>query len=210
MRYLRVLDDSLRVAVQTPFDLVVGPDYALSNKMDMNKPAHVALVRQKLKYIGGTFPGTTIVAGTMPFQISVNQMAHAAFVYQGGRELQFRKQTDHGESDIASRHGLEYFRERGVPAIFNVRGKKAWLNICGDRGRKPEGVCNDADLEITIAHDVNAGFHIGSNTPRNNRFMILSDSYHPIVAVQKFDSESGPQEVSPVSSTEHMEVFELK
>jgi len=215
--YLGILNKSIS---GTPdLDLVVGPDYALANNLYLGKVANfgvikraeAALLRQKMKYLSLAFPDMTIVPGTMPRQLNDNQMVHSAFIYRSGDELnEFRKQTDHGEADIAKAAGLEYLRAPGAPAVFDVKGKKAWLHICGDRGRKPESICSDSDLEITVAHDANAGFHIGINTPRNPRHMILSDSFHPIAAVQRYDSATGPVIVQPVSSHEHMEVFELK
>jgi hypothetical protein len=191
--------------------LLVGPDYALANKFDMATPQQAQEILAQLKSLSTSYPHITFVPGTIPMQTSENQMALRAVVLSPNLDISFDKKTDCGEEALAKKHGLYYQRGNSQPNTFNVEDKKIWLHICGDRDRKPESRCDDSDIELILAHDRNAGFHIGISTPENSRYMVLSDSFGPRAEVIHYPEVSkflkGKQ--APYKSGKFMRIFEI-
>jgi len=198
----------LRKSLPNHLDLFVGPDYALSHRFDqVSTIAEGRDLREYLLRLSRHFPDTTIIPGTLPLQINKKEMQHLALVYQNGREMAFAKQTDHGEEETAEKAGLEYKKGEAVPAVFSIDGKKAWIHICGDRGRTQN--VYDADLEIILAQDIKAGFHFGAATPRNPRHLILSDSYHPKAEILRFSPPNTHKLLKPIEEINSLRIFEI-
>jgi len=163
--------------------LLVGPDYALADRFDMATPEKATHILEQLKELAKGYPALTFVPGTMPMQVDGAQMAHRAFVFNQGRVLHFDKQTDCGEEALAERYKLRYKRGASQSNTFYFGDRKVGIHICGDRDRKPESISEDSDIELILAHDRNAGFHRGVFTPDNPRYIVLSDSFHPMAEV---------------------------
>jgi len=193
--------------------LLVGPDYALAELGAVNSKENAQIILEELRNLSLEFPELTIVPGTMPVQVSETEMTHSAYVLNNGNYKIFDKQTDHGEAKLAEKFGLRYRRAKGQQNLFYIGDKKAWLHICGDRGRKPESRCEDSDIEIILAHDTNAGFHMGAGNPKNSRYIVLADSHHPKAEVLNY-SPSAPQFLKKQNSYENnnteLKIFDLK
>lgn len=169
---------------------IIGPDYALANSGSIASISETGEILTRLKVMAKEYPDLCIVPGTMPMRVSTSKMAHVAPVFFRNQKNLFFKQTDHGEEALARENGMEYFRGPSKPNIFEALGKKCWLHICGDRDRKLESRYESADIEMILAHDSNAGFHITLNTPKNSRLIVLSDSFHPRAEVLNYDVQS--------------------
>jgi len=172
--YLNLLNESLKHEL----DLVVGPEYSLSEKMDLMLEVEAKKIRKDLRNLSKRYPSTTIIPGSMFLKEGTDNLVSRSFVYQNEKEMFFDKQTGVEEISVAERNGLHYKKESGRANTFNIGNKKAWLQICSDRSRKPENICFDSDLEIIISHDRNTGIS-GGSYPENDRYIMLSDSYYP-------------------------------
>lgn len=197
-----------RALTDRNLDLFVGPDYALSHNFEVYSPSEVGAIFNRLRRVSIDFPDCVIVPGTMSYQISDIEMIHAAIKLKYGRMDLFSKQNDHGEGEVARLAGLSYRKGDDSPAVFEVQRKKAVLYICGDRGRNVASNVKDAELEIILSHDKNAGFHIGITTPRNPRHIILSDSFGPLAQVQFYDGNQ-PRIISPVYDSDNLRIYKI-
>lgn len=166
--------------------LILGPDYALLDGVGVNSFNSWESIQENLLGLSRKFPDIAFVPGTCPVNANDSEMVLVAPVIINGSGVFFNKQTDHGEGRLAKKFGLRYKRGESKSNTFQFQGKKCWLQICGDRNRKPESRCSDADLELISSHDKNAGFHIGINTPRNPRYILLSDSFHPMTGILNY------------------------
>ncbi len=180
--YLDFLEGSLNRGL----GLFVGPEFALSPRCFGVLPAEPFPLHERLKTLSKRHPDTTIIPGTGLVKVDVSHAQNRAFVYSGGNVISFNKQSDYGEAQKLDDQGWGYSRGPTRINTFSVGEMKAWLSICGDSCRKAETVCRDADLEIVVSHDMNAGARQSILSPTNPRHIIVSDSSGPLAQVARY------------------------
>ncbi|MEK6858617.1 MAG: hypothetical protein AABX53_01750 [Nanoarchaeota archaeon] len=184
--YLTFLEASLSKDVT----LFVGPEYVLSPRGFGVLPAEPFPFHERLGALSRGYPATVLIPGTALVNIDADHAQNRAFVYSGDDVRTFDKQSDFGETRKLDDQGFVYLRGSTLVNAFSAGEMKAWLSICGDSCRKAETICHDADLEIVVSHDMNAGARQSILSPNNPRHIIVSDSFGPLAQVARYTEKN--------------------
>ena len=173
--------DFLNKIVSAPkTDILIGPDYSLMyNPERINTSDESSYLLKELSKLSSSRNGL-LIPGTSVHEVENNQVACEAPVFENGKLIRtIRKKGDHGESALASLVGKTHARGKsGQPGIAYA-GKMFSVGICGDYGRSPLVV---GDVDLVLAYDKNAGFHIHPTTLSQPRKIIVCDGFAPKVS----------------------------
>jgi len=198
----------IEFAIKNGLNIIVAGDYALSNELDMLTPEERKEVIGRLERISSANPDTLILPGTMPWaDYEKRLMFHSCPAFLGGKQnTEFYKETDHGEFELAKKHGLDYLRGDNKKNKLIFRDKKIAIEICSDHGKQI--LDKDTWLEIVMAHDSKAGFYVRDNS--FDRYGILCDTYNPSTGCFRFNRGRGIRQISKDKIKEDLDIYKLR
>ena len=188
--FLKKLEEALLI---DRADVIIGPDYSLN--YDLSRPNTLeerdAVFSQIAEFCQDSEP--LIIPGTMSYPLGEG-MLHAAPVFRGGNlSLEFLKKRDNGESQLAERAGLTFIRGSNSGNRISLDGLTFAVEICGDHGTQDVRGC---DVELILAYDKNAGFHVSAGNDGFARKAVVCDGYKPFASAFDYDPARNPRLIS--------------
>jgi len=172
--------EKLAFALKQGLDVVIGSDYTLD--FELTRPNTTSEKENIYKEIENLsrVSSTLVLPGTISYPLSDTEMVHVAPVFcEGSLLAELRKKRDNGEGDLAKLAGLNFVRGNGHRKLIEHAGKKFAVEICGDHGSQNVRGC---DIELILAYDKNAGFHLNSINSNFSRKVVVCDGYEPFAS----------------------------
>ncbi len=198
----------LRDYIPEQFDIIIGPDYALSKNIPYSKSERNKILSQ-ISELSLKNKDKLIIPGTMPWEMNDYEVALSCPIFLNGNRLnEFYKETDCGESKLARTVNKTYHRGESNLNNLRFKGKNITVEICSDHGKQHIPI--DTDLEIILANDFKAGFYLNTQNTRPSRYILVCDSYHPKIEFIQLSEDKSLKIINNKKSKHDLEVFEIE
>ena len=190
------------------FDIIAGPDYALSKNIPYSK-AERNNILNKISKLSLRNKDKLIIPGTMPWEMNDYEVALSCPIFLNGRIIQeFFKETDCGESKLARTVNKTYHRGDSNLNYLRFKDKNIVIEICSDHGK--QHIPTDTDLEIILANDFKAGFYLNTQNTKPSRYVLVCDSYHPKIEFIQLSEDRNLKMINCKKSERYLEIFEIE